>query len=517
MAAFVEFRNISKSFGGVLALNDVSLEIQKGQCHALMGENGAGKSTLGKVLAGIHRPDLGQVLIEGQAVRLASPTDAAAAGIGMVHQELAFCPDLSIAENLALGRYPTRGGMVSRSRMAERARELLAQAGERSLDVTRPLRELSTAQEQVVQIAAAIGTGARILVFDEPTSSLSEREAQQLFGLIGDLKARGVTMIYVSHRMPEVFRLCDAISVLRDGRYVGTLTLPAGEKAWPLETQDRVVQMMIGRPVSDYLPQHPEGGAGEVLLEVKGLSSPRKFSDVSFEVRKGEIVGFAGLVGAGRSEVARAIFGLDGRATGTVLIDGQPLQLGRIREAMRRGVGLVPEDRKRQGLVLMMGGRQNISLSLLQRLNRLGFLRRGKEKKVTADYFQRLRVKAASLTAPVSSMSGGNQQKVAIAKWLARGGRVLIVDEPTRGVDIGAKAAIHKLLDELAKSGVAVVVISSDLPEVLAISSRLLVMREGRIVGELSPAEATQENAMRLMAGVEETSKLKSQNSKPAA
>jgi ABC-type sugar transport system ATPase subunit len=517
MAAFVEFRNISKSFGGVLALNNVSLEIHKGQCHALMGENGAGKSTLGKVLAGIHRPDMGQVLIEGRAVRLSSPTDAAAAGIGMVHQELAFCPDLSIAENLALGRYPTRGGMVSRSLMARRARELLAQVGERSLDVTRPLRELSTAQEQVVQIAAAIGTGARILVFDEPTSSLSEREAQQLFGLIGELKQRGVTMIYVSHRMPEVFRLCDAISVLRDGRYVGTLTLGAAEKSWPADTQDRVVQMMIGRPVSDYLPQHTDGRTGEVLLEVKGLSSPGKFSDVSFEVRTGEIVGFAGLVGAGRSEVARAIFGLDGRATGSVRIDGKPLALGQIREAMRRGVGLVPEDRKRQGLVLMMGGRQNISLSLLQRLSRVGFLRRGEEKKITADYFARLRVKASSLTAPVSSMSGGNQQKVAIAKWLARGGRVLIVDEPTRGVDIGAKAAIHKLLDELAKSGVAVVVISSDLPEVLAISSRVLVMREGRIVGELSPAEATQENAMRLMAGVVENSRRPPPTSKPAA
>jgi ABC-type sugar transport system ATPase subunit len=511
MPGFIEFQNISKSFGGVLALNDVSLVIQKGQCHALMGENGAGKSTLGKVIAGIHRPDVGQVAIDGKPVRLSSPSDAARAGIGMVHQELAFCPDLSVAENLSLGRYPTRGGFISRRRMEDRARELLRQVGEQGLDVCRPMRELSTAQEQVVQIAAAIGTGARILVFDEPTSSLSEREARQLFGLIEQLKKQGVTMIYVSHRMPEVFRLCDAISVLRDGKYVGTLVKPEGLSQWPPETQDRVVQMMIGRPVSEYLTQHTEGGRGEPLLEVKGLSSPGKFEDISFHVRPGEIVGFAGLVGAGRSEVARAIFGLDGRATGEVRIDGKPLELGNIHESMRRGVGLVPEDRKRQGLVLMMGGRQNISLSLLRRLSRAGMLRHGEEKRIALGYFDRLRVKAASIDAPVSSMSGGNQQKVVIAKWLARGGRVLIVDEPTRGVDIGAKAAIHKLLDELASSGVAVVVISSDLPEVLAISSRLMVMREGRIVGELSRAEATQENVMRLMAGVAGEARLHAQ------
>jgi ABC-type sugar transport system ATPase subunit len=502
--AYIEFRNITKTFGGVIALSDVSLSIRKGECHALMGENGAGKSTLGKSLAGIHRPDSGTIVIDGQPARIHAPGDAAALGVGMVHQELAFCPDLSVAENLVLGHYPRIAGIgYSRRKAIELARTTLSHIGMK-LDVTQPMRNLSTAEEQMVQIASAIGTGANVLVFDEPTSSLSEREAQQLFKLIEELKARGVTMIYVSHRMPEVFRLCDAISVLRDGKYVGTLHKePGAEKQdWPNETKDKVVQMMIGRPVADYLPAHKANPDGKVVLEVLGLSSPGKFRDAAFQVRAGEIVGFAGLVGAGRSQIAEALFGLDKQARGTVLLDGEPLRLGSIRHSMKRGIGLVPEDRKRQGLVLMMGGRQNFSLPLLDRLSRMGLLNHGEERRQASDFFQKLRVKTSSLAAPVSSMSGGNQQKVVIAKWLARGGRLLIVDEPTRGVDVGAKAAIHHLLDELASQGVAVMLISSELPEVLGISSRVLVMRDGKIVGELPRKDATQEKVMRLMAGV---------------
>ncbi len=499
---FIEFRNITKTFGGVIALSDVSLSIGKGECHALMGENGAGKSTLGKSLSGIHRADSGTILLNGKAVRIHAPADASALGIGMVHQELAFCPDLSVAENLSLGHYPRRAGFLfSRSGAIRRARDLLGQIG-MPLDVTQNMRTLSTAQEQMVQIAAAIGTGASVLVFDEPTSSLSEREAQQLFTLIENLKTRGVTMIYVSHRMPEVFRLCDAISVLRDGKFVGTLRKSPAEKSWPAGTQDQVVQMMIGRSVADYLPQYTANPDGRIVLEVKNLSSPGKFSDVSFQVRAGEIVGFAGLVGAGRSQIAEALFGLDKHAKGEVALQQKPLLLGSIHESMRRGIGLVPEDRKRQGLVLMMGGRENFSLSMLDRLSLLGFLRHGAEKRGALDYFSRLRVKTPSISAPVSSMSGGNQQKVVIAKWLARGGQFLIVDEPTRGVDVGAKAAIHHLLDELASQGVAIMLISSELPEVLGISSRIMVMREGRLVGEIPRAQATQEKVLRLMAGV---------------
>ena len=499
-ARVIEFRNITKHFGGVVALDDVSLTVQRGQCHALMGENGAGKSTLGKTLAGIHRPTSGEIVIDGNLMTLHSPASAAAVGIGMVHQELAFCPQLSVAENLNLGQYPRWGGVfLDRAKMLARARDLLGRIGV-DLDVTLPMHSLSTAQEQMVQIASAIGTGARILVFDEPTSSLSERESQQLFKLIEELKSRGVTMIYVSHRMPEVFRLCDSISVLRDGKYIGTL-LREGN-SWARETQDQVVQMMIGRPVSEYLAQHMGAKLGANVLEVRGLTSPGKFEDISFSIRAGEIVGFAGLVGAGRSEIAQALFGLDPNATGDVALDGEPLPLGNIHTSMRRGVALVPEDRKRQGLVLMMGGRENMSLAMLERLRTLGFLRKLQERDITQKFFDRLRVKTSSLSAPGSSMSGGNQQKVVIAKWLARGGRLMIVDEPTRGVDIGAKVSIHELLDELARSGIAIMLISSELPEVLNLSTRILVMREGRLVGDVPRAEATQEGVLRLMAGV---------------
>ena len=495
---FIQFQSITKTFGGVTALKDVSLGIGRGECHGLMGENGAGKSTLGKVLGGVHRPDRGEMRIAGVRKVFQSPRDAMRAGVAMVHQELAFCPDLSVAENLSLGRYPRKlGVMLDRPEMARRAEKLLGAIGVH-LDVSQNMRELSTAQEQLVQIAAAVGTSPQILIFDEPTSSLAEPDAQHLFTLIEELKARGITMIYVSHRMPELFRLCDKISVLRDGEYVGTLG--RGEM-----TQDAVVQMMIGRSVTDYFPQHLAGETGDTVLRVRGLNSPGRFKDVSFEVKAGEIVGFAGLVGAGRSEIAKAIFGLDPRATGEVELDGKPLQLGSVRNSMRAGVGLVPEDRKRQGCVLGMPCQANISLAMLDRVRRFGLLDRRKEKQVAAKYFAELRVKAASLDAPVNSLSGGNQQKIVLAKWLARGGRLLIVDEPTRGVDVGAKAAIHGLIDELARKGIAVILISSELPEVINLSTRVLVMREGRLAGELGREELSQESILRLMAGVEQS------------
>ena len=496
-ADFIQFSSITKTFGGVTALSEVTLGIARGECHGLMGENGAGKSTLGKVLAGIHKQDSGELVIDGTPHRFHSPRAALDAGVAMVHQELAFCPDLSVAENLCLGRYPRRAGglLIDHAAMNQRANELLAAIGV-TLDVTRPMRELSTAQEQVVQIASAVGTNPRILVFDEPTSSLSAPEADALFLLIENLKARGMTLIYVSHRMPELFRLCDRISILRDGRYVGTL--PKTEM-----NHEAVVQMMIGRSVADYFPQHLEGPAGKVVLDVRDLASPGKFSNINFEVRAGEILGFAGLVGSGRSEIAQAIFGLDTRATGRVAIDGKKLHLGSVKSSLQAGVGLVPEDRKRQGCVLGMPCRANVSMALLDRLHRLRvLLDRTKEKAMASDYFTRLKVKAASLDAPVSSLSGGNQQKIVLAKWLARGGRVLIVDEPTRGVDVGAKAAIHELIDELARQGLAVILISSELPEVINLSTRILVMREGHFVGELSRAEATQDAVLRLMTGV---------------
>jgi ABC-type sugar transport system ATPase subunit len=492
---FVQYENITKTFAGVTALDGVTLSIRAGECHGLMGENGAGKSTLGKILAGIYRPDGGRVLIDGQPQVFHSPADALRAKVAMVHQELAFCPELSIGENLVMGRYPRQIGLgLGRRAMYREAERLLSLIGV-NLDVRQPMRALSTAQEQLVQIASAVGMSARVIVFDEPTSSLSEPEAQRLFELIEDLSRRGVTMIYVSHRMPEVFRLCDRISVLRDGRYVGTLDRAEA-------TQDKVVQMMIGRSVDAYLPQHTGGQVGDVVLRVRDLSSPGKFERINFDIKAGEIVGFAGLVGAGRSEIATAIFGLDKNASGQVEFDGRPLPLGNVRRTIRRGVGLLPEDRKRQGLVLNMGGRQNFSLSMLDRLRRLGLLDKRSEKKQAAEYFEKLRVKTPSLDTPVAGLSGGNQQKVALAKWLGRNAKLLIVDEPTRGVDIGAKAAIHQLLDQLACSGVAILLISSELPEVLALSTRILVVREGKLVGEVPHKAATQDGILRLMAGI---------------
>ena len=495
---FIEFRGIAKYFGGVIALEGVTLSIGQGECHGLMGENGAGKSTLGKVLAGIHPPSAGEMIIDGKTHVFTSPRDAMDAGVAMVHQELAFCPDLSVAENLSMGRYPKKLGLfLDRAEMGRRADELLAGIGIK-LDVWQPMRELSTAQEQLVQIAAAVGTDPRIIVFDEPTSSLAEPDAQNLFLLIESLKKRGITTIYVSHRMPELFRLCDKISILRDGHYVGTV-------AKDEMTHDAVVRMMIGRSVEDYFPNHLNASVGDVALRARNLTSPGRFKDISFEIRQGEIVGFAGLVGAGRSEVAQAIFGLDHRASGEVELNGESVPLGSVKASMRAGIGLVPEDRKRQGCVLGMPCDANISMAMLDRLKKaVVMLDRRKEKKIATDYFQQLRVKADSLAAPVSSLSGGNQQKIVLAKWLARGGKLLIVDEPTRGVDVGAKAAIHALIDDLARQGLAVMLISSELPEVINLSTRVIVMRDGEIAGELPRKEATQESILRLMAGVEE-------------
>lgn len=491
----VVFDSISKSFIGVRALDQVSFGIEPGECHALVGENGAGKSTLGKILAGIHRPDGGSLRVGGRLMVFHSPRDAARAWIGMVHQELAFCPDLSVAENLSLGRYPRRlRGLLDRRAMDERARLLLGEIGV-DLDVRQAMSRLSTGQEQLVQTAAAVGTGARILVFDEPTSSLSQAESEALFDLMGRLKKNGVTMIYVSHRMPEVLRFCDRISVLRDGRYVGTLTRAEA-------TENRIVQMMVGREVATHVPDHLASAPGEVKLRVKSLSSPGKFENISFHIRAGEIVGMAGLVGSGRSEVAQAVFGLDSRARGEIEVEGQRLKGGSAGEAMKNGIGLVPEDRKRQGLVLSMSCRRNFSLVILDRLRRWGLLNHRQEAREAEILFARLRVKTPSLETPVASLSGGNQQKVVMAKWLARQLKVLIVDEPTRGVDVGAKAALHELIDELAKQGLAVLLISSELPEVMGLSTRILVLREGRITGEVSRAEANQELLMRLMAGV---------------
>jgi ABC-type sugar transport system ATPase subunit len=490
----IRFKGISKRFPGVQALRDVSFDVARGSCHALCGENGAGKSTLGKILAGIYATDEGDLVVDGKPVQFASPSDAMAAGIGIVHQELAFCENLTVAENLCLGQLPARVTFVSRREMRRLATEYLA-AIQATIDPTRLVGELPVSQQQLVQIAAAVSHGARILIFDEPTSSLSHIESEHLFELIQRLQAQGVTAIYVSHRLEEIYRLCDTITVLRDGQHVGTT--PVREL-----NQRRLVQMMIGRELEAYFPAHVQAASGEELLRVENLSSPGKFENISFTLRAGEILGFAGLVGAGRTEVAEALFGLDQLATGRVYVNGQPMPLRHPATAMSRGLGMVPEDRKRHGLVLMMNTRENMSLPTLERLARLGWVRTSAERQVARKYFELLHVRAPGVESLVAGLSGGNQQKVVLGKWLAAGCRVLIVDEPTRGVDVGAKAEIHGLLDELANKGNGVLLISSELPEVINLSTRILVLRAGRVVGEVSRALAGQETLMRLMAGI---------------
>jgi ribose transport system ATP-binding protein len=490
----VEFDGVTKRFPGVVALQDVSFSIAAGACHALCGENGAGKSTLGKLLAGLYRVDAGVLRVFGEPVQFAGPQAALAAGIGMVHQELLFCDNLSVAENLCLATLPSRRGLLSRVEMVRRAQHMLA-AIDAPLDVHRAVGELTAGQQQMLQIAGAVGRGARIIVFDEPTSSLSQHEALKLYELLGRLRAQGVTAIYVSHRMEEIFRLCDTVTVLRDGRHVATQpTASLDERT--------LVQMMIGRSLEEYFPKHVNTAAGAELLRVEHLSSPGRFTDVSFTVNAGEVVGFAGLVGAGRSEVAHALFGLDRGATGTIAVRGRPVAMTGIETAMRNGIGLVPEDRKRQGLVLPMPAGSNTSLVILKQLARWTFIKRHEERSLARRYFDRLRVRAPGPETITAGLSGGNQQKIVLAKWLAAQCDILILDEPTRGVDVGAKAEIHALIDELAASGKAVILISSELPEILHLSTRIVVLREGRVTGELPRGQATQYALMRLMAGL---------------
>ena len=497
--SWLTFHNICKRFPGVVALNDVSLQVERGECHALIGENGAGKSTLGKILAGVYTPDRGEIRLGGAPIYPTDPLTARRLGIAKVHQELAFCPNLSVAENLCLGDLPGRAGLINRRKIREQAGAMLDEIGaDIPLDV--PIGELSTGQEQMVQIAAALGVNAQVIVMDEPTSSLSTKESEHLFSLLADLKKRNITIIYVSHRMEEIFRLTDRISVLRDGRHVAT------EKTGNT-SPERVIQQMIGRELAVSAPAHLHRDLGPEVLRVENLSSPGKFRDIHFELRRGEILGLAGLVGAGRSEIAQAIFGLDPRAVGRTMVRGQEIRVRSPQAALAAGIGLLPEDRKRQGLVLSMNCRENTSLAALKNLSRGGFVRRGRERELAQKYSNELRVKTPGIDAPISGLSGGNQQKIALAKWLARHCEILVIDEPTRGVDVGAKSEIHQLLDELACSGTAILLISSELPEIMNLSRRIIVLRERAQMGELQRDQFSQESLMRLMAGMRTGSK----------
>ena len=491
-APAIRFTGLSKHFAGITALDGVSFEVAAGSCHALCGENGAGKSTLGKILAGIHVPDSGTIELFGRPVRFSSPRDARDAGVAMVHQELSFCDNLTVGENLCLGALPRRFGLVDRAALRTKAQELLAAVGVR-IDPDREMRALSVAEQQLVQIAAAVGEGAKVIVFDEPTSSLGVPETEALFRLLHDLRERGVTIVYVSHRMPEIFALCDAITVLRDGRFVDTQGAAESSEA-------EVVRRMIGRAVTEYAPTDAIAPGSE-LLRVEGLTSLGRFRDVSFAVRSGEVVGLAGLVGAGRSEIAKAVFGLDPAVRGSVFVRGTPVTIRTARQAMQLGLGFVPEDRKKQGLVLSMKGRENATLPILDRFARGGWIDREAESTAVRSTFARLRVRAAP-DAVAGDLSGGNQQKMVMAKWLAADAEILLLDEPTRGVDIATKAELHAWIGTRAAAGAGVLMISSELPELLKVASRILVLRDGVLAGEVTRATATQEGLMRLMTGV---------------
>lgn len=492
-APAVRFSGITKHFLGITALSDVSFDIAPGTCHAVCGENGAGKSTLGKILAGIIEADAGIMELGGNRVRFASPRDALAAGVAMVHQEIVFCDNLSVGENLSLGKLPNSLYFLDEAALRTRATELLSAVGA-TIDPDRAMDSLSVAEQQVVQIAAAVGEGARVIIFDEPTSSLGEAESKALYALIGSLKARGVTVIYVSHRMPEIFQLCDAITVLRDGQHVMTCARDAIDES-------TLVQQMIGRRLEQYFPAHLSQPRGPELLRVSRLTSHADFRNVSFSVHAGEVVGLAGLVGAGRSEIAQAIFGLDRAATGEIFVRGKPVRIRSARDAMKLGIGFVPEDRKRQGLVLSMEARENATLPILERFARASWIDRDAESASVATTFARLSMRADPDVA-TASLSGGNQQKIVLSKWLAANADILILDEPTRGVDVGTKAELHAWIDQRAAEGAAVLVISSELPELLNVSTRIIVLRDGAVCGEVSRDNATQDLLLRMMAGI---------------
>jgi rhamnose transport system ATP-binding protein len=487
---------VGKAFGSVRALWDVSLELRPGEAHALAGENGAGKSTLIKILAGVHRPDSGTVLLDGRPVTFSGPGDTREAGVAVIYQEPTLFPDLSVAENIFMGRQPRHriGGLrrIDRGAMTAAAAGLFARLGV-TMDVTAPARGLSIADQQMVEIAKALSLDARVLVMDEPTAALTSEEVSRLFAVAEGLRAQGAAILFISHRLEEVFALCQRVTTLRDGRPVASEPL-AGL------TPDDLVRRMVGRDLDSL---YPKGDAeiGEVALRVMRLTREAVFTDVSFEVRRGEIVALAGLVGAGRTEVARAVFGVDRWDAGRVEVSGRPLRSGSPRAAMAMGLAMVPEDRREQGLVMDASIERNIGLTRLRAARRHGLMSRRRETRAATEWASRLRLKYHRLSDAMTMLSGGNQQKVVLAKWLATDPAVLIVDEPTRGIDVGTKAEVHRLLSDLASRGLAVLMISSDLPEVIGMADRVLVMREGRLVTEIERADATEERVLAAATG----------------
>lgn len=481
-------KNITKEFPGVKALDDVTINIERGTIHGLVGENGAGKSTLIKVLAGIYQTNKGEIILDGKPCRFNSPIEARRAGISVVHQEIKLAEPLSVAENMFLGNVQLKNGLVDWKGMRRRAREIVEDLG-MDIDINAQVSSLTVAKKQIVEIMHAINNNSRILIMDEPSAVLTDRELEVMFRIVKQLRDKGITIIYISHRLDEIFGLCSNVSVLRDGRHIDTI---------PVASIDRqgLINMMVGREMGQEYPKEV-GNVGGTILEVKNLSRGI-LQDISFEVKSGEVFGISGLVGAGRTELARAILGIDKPESGEVYVRGKKVHYRTFADAIRDGLGLIPEDRKLQGLVQIMSVKRNTTLVNMKRVLRAGVISSSLEEELSKEYTDKLHVVTPSMETEVQYLSGGNQQKVVIAKWLFQNSEILFLDEPTRGIDVGAKAEIYRLINRMAKEGKTIIMISSEMPELLGMCDRIMVMHEGHKMGELNAAEATQEKIMAL-------------------
>ena len=481
-------KNITKEFPGVKALDDVTINIERGTIHGLVGENGAGKSTLIKVLAGIYQPNKGEIILDGKPCRFNSPIEARRAGISVVHQEIKLAEPLSVAENMFLGNVQLKNGLVDWKGMRRRAREIVEDLG-MDIDINAQVSSLTVAKKQIVEIMHAINNNSRILIMDEPSAVLTDRELEVMFRIVKQLRDKGITIIYISHRLDEIFGLCSNVSVLRDGCHIDTI---------PVASVDRqgLINMLVGREMGQEYPKEV-GNVGGTILEVKNLSRGI-LQDISFEVKSGEVFGISGLVGAGRTELARAILGIDKPESGEVYVRGKKVHYRTFADAIRDGLGLIPEDRKLQGLVQIMSVKRNTTLVNMKRVLRAGVISSSLEEKLSKEYADKLHVVTPSMETEVQYLSGGNQQKVVIAKWLFQNSEILFLDEPTRGIDVGAKAEIYRLINRMAKEGKTIIMISSEMPELLGMCDRIMVMHEGHKMGELNAAEATQAKIMAL-------------------